>query len=221
MSLPRRTALLILWLAPPAEAWLALHLGLGWELPTLAGVLLAAGASAAQHRGRGRATADLALACALLPAAALAMGWLLAAGVAGELALLPLLGAVGFTHSLKTRRAFPLAACGAVLVALLPWLAGAATHDTGWRAAGWRAVLLAAPLLVLAALRRPAAPENARRHLRMRGLRMSGLRRRDPIAPPAPAFLFQAERRGDGGLALGLALAAPPDGALRIRILPP
>jgi hypothetical protein len=169
---------------------------------------LAAAASAARRRPQ----ADLVLAACLVPAAALAMGWLLAARWPGLAVLPPLLVLVlGFLFG----RTLPFAvtAAGSVASAALPLLAGGTGAGHGLRAA-----LLAAAVMLALALRSPLPRPAVLRRNRGAAPRLGG------AVPPrhlaAPGLMLRAERRADGGLGLALGLAAPLPEGVRVRVAP-
>ena len=210
MSLHRRIVLLLLWVTPPASAALATWRGGDWELTAMAGVLMACGATAAQPWRHRRDVADLAVAVAVTLWAALAMGCLLADGASSAFVVLPPLVALGLAFRIVPPVSFALVGTGIACLSGLPWLAGTATPE-----AGLRSVIVVAALVVLVTLRPRAMIEITRRRMRMSTLRRGAADRTSP-----PGLLIQAERRADGGLVLGLALASVPPAGMRIRVLP-
>ena len=205
----RRAILWVLWLAPSATGGLAAHQGMGWELVTLLGIVVAVGASMGCHpvvpgaRGRLLLGVGLALAtglvlgagrgvlpaglAAVLPVAALVLAGGLCDGRALLAALALLAMACLLPACLLPVGVVPVGVAGAmalVQAAMLFVLAGAilAAQRLGRRAAG-AAVVLAPPR------RGPARPVWTRPD--------------QPAGPPA--WLVQAERAPDGTLRLALA----------------
>lgn len=195
----RQAIRLILAALPLALGWLAHRAGMGWELVSLLGAVLALAA----WRPRGAAGR------AML-AAALAAGCVLAQG-AGQFVLAPPLAtalpyaALLLAALLCDARA--LAACLAVLLAACaPALAGgtalalALTATAAWLAQHLARHLLRRGAVVLAPGTRPAPP----------------LFSRPQEGFPLPGLLVQAERTPEG--AVRLAVAAPALGRMRVSV---
>ncbi len=199
-----RIILLFLFLLPALLAWLAERAGMGWELVTLGGVLVALGvAGALRDRRRGRAT---------ILAVGLATGCVLMLG-AGHGVLPPWLAttlpfaALAIAALLCDMRALGVS----VLVLLVPmaprlpesaWEAAGlvALAGLGWLAQGIALRTLAGPRVVLMPARAAAAP----------------VWTRPAEAFARPGLLVQAERTPDG--AVRLAVAGAASGRLRVSV---